>query len=335
MLFCGILLGVFLSSFFATWWLKRYALAKKIMDIPNARSSHASPVPRGGGMAFVMVFLFTIILVSCFATVDFTLNKLLFISLSSVAVLGFFDDKLNLSARIRCVVQLCAAILVVFALYPLPDISLQFMAISSGIILEGLVILFLVWLLNLYNFMDGINGIASIEAISVCCGMSIVYWLSGHHSEALIPLLLSAAVFGFLPWNFPKAQIFMGDAGSSFLGFALGILSLQALTFDNQLFWSWLVLLGVFIVDASVTIFIRAIGGEKIYVAHCSHAYQNAARKYNSHTPVTLVVLAINLMWLLPISILISMQYLHGFYGVILAYIPLLYTSVKFNAGKG
>lgn len=335
MLFSGILLVIFLCSFFGTWWLKRYALAKQIMDIPNARSSHATPVPRGGGMAFVVVFLLAIMLVSFSGLINLSLSKVSFIALAAVALLGFCDDKLNLSPKVRCVVQLCAAALVVFTLYPLPDINLQFMAIHSGILLEVLVILFLVWLLNLYNFMDGINGIASIEAISVCSGMAILYWLSGHYTESLIPLLLAAAVFGFLPWNFPKAQIFMGDAGSSFLGLALGILSLQALTLDDQLFWSCLVLLGVFIVDASVTITRRAMRGEKIYLAHCSHAYQNAARKYKSHTSVTFMVLAINLLWLLPISVLISMHYIHGFYALILAYLPLLYTSLKFNAGKG
>ena len=335
MLFSGILLVIFLSSLFGTLWLKRYALAKQIMDIPNARSSHSTPVPRGGGMAFVVVFLFAIMLLRSFGAIEFSLNWLTFIALSSVALLGFCDDKLSLSPKVRCIVQLCAAIIVVFALYPLPDISLHFIAIHSGFFLEILVILFLVWLLNLYNFMDGINGIASIEAISVCCGMALTYWLSGHFAETMLPLLLMAAVFGFLPWNFPKAQIFMGDAGSSFLGFALGVLSLQALAIDNQLFWSCMVLLGVFIVDASITIFRRAIRGEKVYQAHCSHAYQNAARKYNSHTLVTFTVLAINLLWLLPISALISVHYLPGFYGLILAYLPILYTCIKFNAGKG
>jgi Fuc2NAc and GlcNAc transferase len=171
--------------------------------------------------------------------------------------------------------------------------------------------------------MDGINGIASIEAITVCFGMSFVYWLA--NETALVPkvLIIAAIVLGFLPWNFPKAKIFMGDVGSNFLGLLFGILSLQAFFISRQLFWSWLILLGVFITDASITLMRRSLQGEKIYQAHCNHAYQNAARKIGSHIPVTLFVLVVNITWLLPLAGLVALQYLNGFIGLLIAYLPL------------
>lgn len=330
----GVLVFIFLSSLVGTWGLKRYALAKQIMDIPNARSSHSSPTPRGGGLAFVIVFLFSVATLTLTQVLEHPINQLALISLAMVALLGFYDDKKTLSPLVRCIVQLISACLMLYAFNPLPSINLYIFQMQTGIILNSLMILYTVWLLNLFNFMDGINGIASVEALTVCIGMVLIFCLGGCYQLAFIPAILCACVLGFIPWNFPKAQIFMGDAGSSFLGFALALLSLEALTISADMFWSCLVMLGVFIVDASVTLFRRALRGEKIYMAHCSHAYQNAAKLYGSHITVTLAVLIINLTWLLPIALLISLHYLNGLLGLLLAYLPLYLTSIYFNAGK-
>jgi Fuc2NAc and GlcNAc transferase len=132
--------------------------------------------------------------------------------------------------------------------------------------------------------MDGIDGIASVEAICVCGGGALLYGLLGfagstQPTEFVVPLLLAAAVAGFLFWNFPPARIFMGDAGSGFLGITLGVLSLQAAWFAPQLLWSWLILLGVFIVDATFTLLRRLLRCDKVYEAHLSHAYHYASRQ--------------------------------------------------------
>lgn len=193
---------------------------------------------------------------------------------------------------------------------------------------------YLVWMLNLYNFMDGIDGIASIQAISVCLGACLVYWLSGHQDLIWLPLVLSMAVLGFLYWNFPPARIFMGDAGSGFLGIALGVLSLQAAWAATDFLWVWLILLGVFIIDATFTLLRRLLRGDKVYEAHRSHAYQFASRHVGSHLKVTLVVLAINLMWLLPIALCVALLGLNGVLGLLIAYLPLIYLALKFRAGE-
>ncbi|MNZ48465.1 putative undecaprenyl-phosphate N-acetylglucosaminyl 1-phosphate transferase [compost metagenome] len=193
---------------------------------------------------------------------------------------------------------------------------------------------YLVWMLNLYNFMDGIDGLASVEAICACVGACLVYWIAGHSSLAIAPLVLAMAVLGFLVWNFPPAKIFMGDAGSGFLGIILAVMSLYA-AWTNPLFlWAWLILLGVFIVDATFTLIRRLLRGDKVYEAHRSHGYQYASRKYGSHRAVTLAIAAINLLWLVPMAILVVMQYLDGMAGLVLAYVPLVLLAFKFHAGE-
>jgi Fuc2NAc and GlcNAc transferase len=182
--------------------------------------------------------------------------------------------------------------------------------------------------------MDGIDGIASVEAICVCAGGALLYVLLGRSDLALLPLMLAAAVAGFLYWNFPPARIFMGDAGSGFLGIVLGFMSIQAGWEESRLFWSWVILLGVFVVDATFTLVRRLLRGDKVYEAHRSHAYQYASRQLGRHLPVTMAVGVINLSWLLPIALLVGTERLEGVLGVAIAYVPLVLLAIKFRAGE-
>jgi len=147
-------------------------------------------------------------------------------------------------------------------------------------------------------------------------------------------LLLAAATAGFLLWNFPPAKIFMGDAGSGFLGIVLAGLSLQAAWLSSQLFWGWLILLGVFVVDATFTLIRRLLRGDKVYEAHRSHAYQFASRHYGKHLPVTLAVTALNVLWLLPVALCVVLLGLDGALGLVLAYVPLVLLAVHWRAGE-
>jgi Fuc2NAc and GlcNAc transferase len=138
---------------------------------------------------------------------------------------------------------------------------------------------YLVWLLNLYNFMDGIDGLACIEAITVCLGGALVYVLAVPRGEGwMVPVLLLSAVTGFLVWNFPRARIFMGDAGSGFLGLSIGVLSIQNSWAAPELFWSWVILLGTFIVDATVTLIRRIMRG-RIFGKHITITPTNMPRE--------------------------------------------------------
>lgn len=320
-------------SFVLTAILRRYALAKSIIDVPNNRSSHSTPTPRGGGVAIVVAFFAALPFFWAGGQVPWQMLVSLGGSGALVAIVGFMDDHNHIAARWRLFGHFSAAAWALFWIGGLPPLNFFGMGVDLGLAGHILAAVYLVWMLNLYNFMDGIDGIASVEAICACLSACLLYWLSDVESMIWIPLTLAFSVAGFLFWNFPPARIFMGDAGSGFLGVVLGIISLQAAWNSPQLFWAWLILLGVFIVDATFTLVHRMIRGDKVYEAHRSHAYQFASRRFGKHLPVTLAVGAINLFWLLPVALCVILLGLDGLSGVIISYVPLIFLAIKFNAG--
>lgn len=321
-------------SFAATWGLRRYALARSLIDIPNARSSHSVPTPRGGGVAIVISFLLALPILGATDYLAWPAMWALFGAGSGIAVLGFLDDHGHIAARWRLLGHFAASIWALYLLNGLPAIMLFGINVQLSWFGHILAVLYLVWLLNLYNFMDGIDGIASVEAICTCLGACLLYWLGGFEALIMAPLVLAIAVAGFLYWNFPPARIFMGDAGSGFLGITLGLLSLQAAWTSPKLIWGWLILLGAFIVDATVTLIRRLLRGDKVYEAHRSHAYQFASRQYGRHMPVTLVVAAINVFWLLPLAACVVLWDLDGALALVVAYVPLVLLALRFHAGE-
>jgi len=325
---------VFVISLGLTESLRRYALARSLMDIPNARSSHSVPTPRGGGVAIVMSFLLATPFLAFFDVFTWPMVWAILGAGGWIALVGFLDDHGHIDAGWRLLAHFIGAGWALAWLGGMPPLVMLGFEVDFGWLGFGLAAFYLVWLLNLYNFMDGIDGIASIEAITVCLGGALLYILGGAPELALLPMLLAAAAGGFLFWNFPPARIFMGDAGSGFLGIALGILSIQAAWTAPQFLWGWVILLGVFIVDATWTLIRRLIRGEKVHEAHRSHAYQYASRRYGKHLPVTLAVTAINLLWLLPIALWVGSGGIDGVLGTLLAYLPLIVLAIKFRAGE-
>lgn len=321
-------------SLFLTGGLRRYALSKSLMDIPNARSSHSVPTPRGGGVSIVIAFLLAVTVLGWQQLMPMSAVAAVIGAGGLIAVIGFMDDHGHIAARWRLLGHFAAAAWALFWLGGLAPLSLFGAVIDLGLVGHVLAAFYLVWVLNLYNFMDGIDGIASVEALTACCGAGIIYALTGFAELAWAPVLLAAAVAGFLFWNFPPARIFMGDAGSGFLGIALGILSLQAARAEPRFLWVWLILLGVFIVDATLTLFRRLLRGDKVYEAHRSHAYQFASRHFGRHLPVTVAVALINLGWLFPIALWVACMEGDGLLGVCIAYVPLVLLALKFRAGE-
>ncbi len=324
----------FVLSFVLTYLMRMYALKKNIIDNPNERSSHSIPTPRGGGVAVVVSFLVGLTLLIYLENLSLSTGLILIAASFTIALLGFLDDHGHINALVRLAVHFIVAIGAVVALGGFSEIELFNNTLQLGWAANIIAVLFLVWLLNLYNFMDGINGIASIEAITATVSIGSIYLLSSFHLSSQVLFLLAACTAGFLLWNFPKARIFMGDACSGFLGLVLGILALIALKQDVALFCAWLICLGVFIVDATFTLIRRVINGHKMYDAHRSHAYQYASRKYNSHTRVTLGVLAINVLWLFPMAYFASQHVLMPELLILIAYIPLVFLAMYFGAGK-
>lgn len=327
----------FVASFVLTAGLRSYALRRSLIDVPNARSSHSVPTPRGGGVAIV-------------AVVAVGLSALPFAGLASesliwavvgaglgVAALGFADDHGHIAARWRLLGHFLASGWALFWLGGLPALTVFGTTLDLGWLGHLLALLFLAWMLNLYNFMDGIDGIASIEAICVCLGALSCYAVAvsegATYSLGYIEWVVVAAVTGFACWNFPRARIFMGDAGSGFLGIVVAILALNAAWVAPQLLWSWLILLGVFIVDATFTLLHRLLRGEAAYQAHRSHAYQTAARRVAGHVLVTVAVALITLGWLLPWAIGVAASLVDGGVALVIAYTPLVGLCVWLRAG--
>jgi Fuc2NAc and GlcNAc transferase len=207
--------------------------------------------------------------------------------------------------------------------------------VNTGIVGSILGVVYLVWLLNLFNFMDGTDGIAASEAIFVLLAGALLNFhvlADANHSAAAV--ILAASTFGFILYNWSPAKIFMGDVGSGYLGIVIGGLSLIAANQDPDLLWVWIILLAVFVSDATVTLIRRLLRKQKPHVAHRSHAYQHLAIRLNSHAKVAVLVLTVNIVWLLPIAFLVADKQLAGTTGVIIAYVPLLVAALAFGAGK-
>jgi Fuc2NAc and GlcNAc transferase len=320
-------------SLLLTGLMRRYALQAQLLDHPNERSSHTVPTPRGGGVAIVATFLLLLTVLAVLGEIDMSLWATLVVSGLVVAMLGFLDDRRPLQARWRFAGHLLAAIWVLVWLGPIPPVPILGVTVDLGLAGVLLSALYLVWSINLFNFMDGIDGIASLEAIGVACGGALIWWLVKPDAPWPLALLFAASVAGFLAWNFPPARIFMGDAGSGFLGLVVAVLALWSAREHAHLFWAWFILGGCFMVDATTTLVRRVRRGERFNEAHRTHAYQYASRLHGSHKLVSLSVAAINTLWLLPLAVAVTLRWLDGVAGVAIAFGPLVWLAFHYKAG--
>ncbi len=300
-----IFLILFLSFFSAvllTGLLYRYALHRSLIDIPNERSSHTVPVPRGGGFSIVLITLLCLIYIW---QTGYIKNDT-FIALTGggllIAAIGWMDDHRDVVALSRAIIHFIASIWTIMWLGGLNSIDLGFTEISLGWFGSFIAVVAMVWLINLYNFMDGTDGIAAVQAITAGVFSLFFFLSSGTTGLAIIILALVGATTGFLIWNWFPARIFMGDVGSSFLGYlfaALAILGEQTGTLPILI---WTILLALFIWDTTLTLISRIRKGEKWYSAHRSHAYQRFVQMGNSHEKLALWFLLINIMILWPVA---------------------------------
>ena len=306
------------------------------MDIPNERSSHITPTPRGGGIAFVATSLIGFLLLLLNNALNGTELLALCCAGSIVAIAGHLDDRQKISgATVRLVLHAISAVILIVGVGIPSELALFDRTVNTGIVGSILGVVYLVWLLNLFNFMDGTDGIAASEAIFVAlAGAFLSYHVLADASHSAAAVILAASTFGFILYNWSPAKIFMGDVGSGFLGIVIGGLSLIAANQDPELLWVWIILLAVFVSDATVTLIRRLLRKQKPHVAHRSHAYQHLAIRLNSHAKVALIVLAVNIAWLLPIAFLVADKQLAGTTGVIIAYVPLIVAALVLGAGK-
>ena len=268
-LLAGLALGAL-----GTWLARVYAVRRRLIDEPGERRSHQEATPRGGGISIVAVLLAAMLALALHAPVRALALALAAAGLVLVAGIGWIDDHRPLSARLRLVVHALAAALLCGALWRAGGAPLD-LAIAFAAVLV---------LVNVWNFMDGINGIAASQAAVVALAYVLfvsagpVFWLG---------LALAAGACGFLPFNFPRARIFLGDVGSGALGYALaGLLALASINGDPATRLLLAMPLLPFLIDASLTLLARIVRGERWWEPHTQHAYQAWARR-RGHARVT------------------------------------------------
>ena len=288
-------------AWFATGFARRHALRHAILDIPNVRSSHAAPTPRGGGLAIVAAFVGALAGLMSAALLPFNIAGVLIVGGGAIALTGYLDDRRALPSSIRFCVHVIAATIAVIFVGGITEQTLRHLGLQGHWAGSLLGLVALTWFTNLFNFMDGIDGIAGSEAVFMAAAGALLNWrFGGDAGLTAAMLMLAAAALGFLIWNWPPARIFMGDVGSGFLGFSLGVLGLAASRHSAVPLEAWAILGGVFFVDATVTLLRRALRGDRWFEAHRLHAYQILAGRWRAHWPVTVLVIAVNLCWLLP-----------------------------------
>ncbi|MDD2828064.1 MAG: glycosyltransferase family 4 protein [Sulfuricurvum sp.] len=277
-----IYLILFALSIIITFIIRKYASVLKLIDIPNERSSHTISTPRGGGVAIIITFYTAFFYYHAF------IESQLFWAICMgvpIAIIGFFDDIKPLPVYVRLSVQILSALTVLLILGGVNEIQFGFFTLH-GMWLNGIAFLMIVWFTNLYNFLDGIDGYAASQTIFVSIAAFTLF------KEPTL-LFIIPATAGFLLFNRPKASIFMGDVGSTSLGFIFAIYMIHDASTLH--FSGWLVVLSLFWFDATITLIRRWLNHEKLSVAHKKHMYQRLHLAKWSHQNIVLLGLVFNL----------------------------------------
>lgn len=325
--------GAFAGGWLGTLAIRRLASRVGLVQSPNERSSHSVPTPQGGGVAIAVIAIATAALAGSMQPGFLVVAAVCAV----IAGVGLADDLLDLSPALRFPVQgMVIAVLVGWAL-PLPDMILPFGLTLGGWLLPPVIWLFGLWWLNLFNFMDGIDGIAAGQAIVILLGsLAMALWGDPAFLAAplgLLALITAAATGGFLVMNWSPARIFMGDAGSNAL--AVLILAVCLGTVQQGLigYPSWLILLSVFTTDATVALVRRIARGERPWRAHRRHAYQQLARRWG-HARVSALYTAITALGAVPLATVAQTYPGNAWWLVGLAYAALAALAVWAGSGE-
>ncbi len=311
-----IYLILFLVSLILTFLIKNYAIKNALVDIPNDRSSHTVAIPHGGGIAIAITWFLGI---SYLFYID-DINKSLYFALMVgiiISVISYFDELFELSAKLRLFVQASVAFFGLYFLGGFEKIDLVIFSIENQVLSSIFAILMIIWFINLYNFLDGIDGYAGSEAVFL--GTAGFLLFSGSHF-----LVLVVAILGFLVWNWHKAKIFMGDVGSTLLGYNVAIFTIYYSNQESSNLWIWIILFGLFWFDATLTLYRRYKNREKLSLAHKKHAYQRLTQSGWAHDKVVLFSILVNV-------ILFCIVYLIS--NILIAFctsLMLLYAIIKF-----
>ncbi len=335
MISAGLLLVVLCAaiSLGVSFLVLRNAEYLQVMATPNARSSHDRPTPSGGGLGIVAGG--TVAALSTAMSTPWPTLMVLVAGLV-IAAIGFVDDRRPVPFAYRLAAQFVLAAMLVALGIPAAQLVDGIGLPLPWAVLALLAVIGTVYWINLFNFMDGIDGLAAGQAAVMLAGAALlavwanpvllavpVYWWL---------LASAAAAASFLVLNWAPARIFMGDAGSTFLGLLIAFFALATIALGWLSLWQWLILSALFVADGTVTLLRRLALGEKITQAHRRHAYQRLSRRWGSHARATSFYLGINLLWLLPLAALAGDRY-GGVIVTLLAYAPLVVMMLRVGAG--
>lgn len=282
---CGVAVAV-LTAPVRTWLVRA-----GIHDAPNARSSHNVVTPRGGGVALLAVLVPAGLLGGWLTSGQAPWGLVTLMAV--LAAVSFVDDVRGIAPAVRLGCQLLVVVAGLWALDP-PALFpgwLPFWLERAGVAFAWL------WFVNLYNFMDGIDGITAVETLAIGAGLGLIALVTGGGlADAVLPWMMAGTAAGFLWWNWAPSRIFMGDVGSVALGFALGWLLLDLAASGQPV--AALILPAYYLLDATVTLLERLLRGQKFWQAHREHAYQRAVQRGLSHGAVAGRVAAANVLLL-------------------------------------
>jgi UDP-N-acetylmuramyl pentapeptide phosphotransferase/UDP-N-acetylglucosamine-1-phosphate transferase len=265
----------------------RFAVRNKMTVMPNERSLHDMPTPKGGGIAIVITWYIGISILFFSGIIERSLFFALMCGIL-LAIVSLIDDIRGLQPVIRLIVQFITAIMAFIFLEGLRPLIMPAISFNYNFLVYPVAIIGMVWFINLFNFMDGVDGFASLEAIILCSVFFVFTW-------SIASVLLIACITGFLYWNWPKASIFMGDVGSTQLGFILVVLGIYFHNTYQLSILNWIMLTSPFWFDATLTLFRRWRNREKLSEAHRKHVYQRIVQAGFSHEKVNIFLILINL----------------------------------------
>ena len=283
-----IYIFLFILSFILTYFIKNYAIKKSLVAEVTDRSSHTTPTPHGGGIAIAVTWFVGLSYLYYMDDIDSSLYLALMVGVI-ISVVSYFDDLFELSPKLRLSVQALVAFLGLYFLGGFESFYFGLFSIENQLFTNIFAFFMIVWFINLYNFLDGIDGYAGSEAIFLSLAAFMLF--GGNHF-----LVLAVAVLGFLVWNWHKAKIFMGDVGSTLLGYNVAIFTIYYANQESSNFWIWIILFGVFWFDATFTLFRRYLNGEKLSQAHKKHAYQRLTQSGLAHDRVVLLSILVNVV---------------------------------------
>ncbi len=318
-----------------TFFIQRKALSLGFIDTPNQRSSHTKITPRGGGLSIFICSECFLLFVSKGGSFDFTsFQQGLVMSAGLVGLISLLDDRWELGAKVRFAAQWLAALLLLLWLLPFNFNDYSF-SLSNTFLLFFVYGLCIVWLTNLYNFMDGIDGLAATQSVCVLIGgLLLLYLNTGWQDDgwqlSLYMVVLLAACLGFLLFNWPSATIFMGDIGSCYLGFVFAGMIVFTVSLNLVSLYSWVILLALFWVDATLTLLWRIYLRKAWLEAHSEHLYQVLARRFKSHKKVTIFAIIINALWLLPLAVMANYLPEIAWIITIVSIVPLIGVQFKY-----